>query len=121
MRPHVARHFHDNVYWGGLTYNSHPLALAAALATIGVYEEDGLIENARRMGEVMRTHHRDLMERHPSVGAARNIGLFGVLELVRDRATMQPMAAFNSTSEEMKAVGAYLDEHACSRSSGGTT
>src|ERR671931_268968 len=110
MRPHVARHFHDNVYWGGLTYNSHPLALAAALATIGVYEEDGLIENARRMGEVMRTHHRDLMERHPSVGAARNIGLFGVLELVRDRATMQPMAAFNSTSEEMKAVGAYLDE-----------
>jgi taurine--2-oxoglutarate transaminase len=111
MRPHVARHFHDNVYWGGLTYNSHPLALAAALATIGVYEEDGLIENARRMGEVMRTHHRDLMERHPSVGAARNIGLFGVLELVRDRATMQPMAAFNSTSEEMKAVGAYLDEH----------
>ena len=55
-RRHAARdrrHFKDKVFYGGLTYNSHPLACAAALATIEVYEEDNLIENARRMGAVM--------------------------------------------------------------------
>jgi taurine--2-oxoglutarate transaminase len=111
MRPHVAAHFDDHVYWGGLTYNSHPLALAAALATIRVYEEDGLIENSRKMGEVMRSHHDELRSKHPSVGLTRNIGLFGVLELVRNAKTMEPMAPFNGTSEEMKAVAAHLDQH----------
>jgi taurine--2-oxoglutarate transaminase len=111
MRPSVHRFFDDHVYWGGLTYNSHPLACAAALATIRVYEEDGLIERARKMGELMRAHHRRLMERHPSVGLVRNIGLFGALELVRSRETMEPFAPFNGTSEEMKAVARHLDEH----------
>jgi len=111
MRPHVAEHFDENVFWGGLTYNSHPLALAAALATLAVYEEDGLIENSRKMGEVMRRHHEELLAKHPSVGLVRSIGLFGVLELVRNRATMEPLAPFNGASEETKAVAAYLDEH----------
>ena len=111
MRPSVYEYFEDHVFWGGLTYNSHPLACAAALATIGVYEEDGLIEHAKKMGEVMARHHRQLYERHPSVGLVRNIGLFGIVELVRDRETMEPMAPFNGTSDEMKAVAGYLDEH----------
>jgi len=111
MRPHVAEHFETNAYYGGLTYNSHPLALAAALATIGVYEEDGLIENARKMGDVMRRHHTELTEKHPSVGAARNIGLFGILELIRDRTTLEPMAPFNGASDEMKAIDRYLLDH----------
>ncbi|MGQ0670391.1 MAG: aminotransferase class III-fold pyridoxal phosphate-dependent enzyme [Actinomycetota bacterium] len=108
MRPHIARHFEDNVFWAGLTYNSHPLACAAALATIRVYEEDGLIENSRKMGEVMRRHHQELLDKHSSVGLARNLGLFGVLELVRDPTTMEPMAPFNGTSEEMSAVNRFL-------------
>jgi taurine---2-oxoglutarate transaminase len=58
----------------------------------------------------MRRHHDQLRSRHPSVGLTRNIGLFGVLELVRDRTSMEPMAPFNGTSDEMKAVAAYLDE-----------
>jgi len=111
MRPHVAEHFETNAYYGGLTYNSHPLALAAALATIGVYEEDGLIENARKMGDVMRRHHAELTEKHPSVGNARNIGLFGILELIRDRTTLEPMAPFNGASDEMKAIDRYLLDH----------
>jgi taurine---2-oxoglutarate transaminase len=111
MRPHVAEHFETNAYFGGLTYNSHPLACASALATIAVYEEDGLIENARKMGEVMRRHHAELAERHPSVGAARNIGLFGVLELLRDRTTLEPMAPFNGASDEMKALERSLLDH----------
>src|SRR5438874_1135986 len=108
MRRHVAEQFEDRVYPGGLTYNSHPLGCAAALATIGVYEEDDLVAHSRRMGEVMRGHHEALAERHPSVGAFRNIGLFGILELVRDRSTMEPMAPFGGSSEEMKAVERHL-------------
>ena len=60
MRRQIADHFEKNVFYGGLTYNSHPLACAAALATIAVYEEDNLIENARRMGTVMRGLLEDL-------------------------------------------------------------
>ena len=85
MRRTIADHFRDNVFYGGLTYNSHPLACAAALATIAVYEEDGLIERAARMGEVMKQMLQDLAARHPSVGAVRSIGLFGIVELVRNR------------------------------------
>ena len=79
MRQHIADAFKDKVFYGGLTYNSHPMGCAAALATIAVYEEDGLIERAARMGEVMDRHHRELEAKHPSVGAGRNIGLFGIL------------------------------------------
>jgi taurine--2-oxoglutarate transaminase len=63
------------------------------------------------MGEVMRRHHVRLKEKHPSVGAHRNIGLFGILELVRDRETYEPLAPYNGTSDEMKAVGRYLRDN----------
>ena len=110
MRRKIADHFRDNVFYGGLTYNSHPLACAAALATIAVYEEDGLIERAARMGGVMKQLLQDLAARHPSVGAVRIIGLFGIVELVRNRKTMEPMAPFNGTSPEMQALGKHFRE-----------
>jgi taurine--2-oxoglutarate transaminase len=110
MRPKVASYFDDHVFYGGLTYNSHPLGCAAALGTIQAYEEDDMVGNSKRMGAVLAKHHRRLMERHPCVGAARSIGLFGALELVRDRKTMEPLAPFNGTSPEMKAIGAALLE-----------
>jgi len=111
MRPHIAEHFDRNMYYGGLTYSSHPVSLAASLATIRVYEEDGLIENAARMGGVLRQHHERLAAKHPSVGAHRSLGLFGILDLVRSRDPWTPMTPFNGTSDEMKAVGRYFREH----------
>jgi taurine--2-oxoglutarate transaminase len=110
MRRQIAEHFRDKVFYGGLTYNSHPMGCAAALATIHVYEEDGLIENARRMGAVMKELGAEMQRKHPSVGAVRSIGLFGIFELVRDRKTMQPMAPFNGTSDEMAALGRFFRE-----------
>ena len=110
MRQHVADHFKEKVFYGGLTYNSHTLACAAALATIQVYEDDKLLENARRMGALMKTLSADLQARHPSVGVVRSIGLFGIFELVRDRAKRQPLAPFNGTSDEMKALGRFFRE-----------
>ncbi|HEX7798249.1 MAG TPA: aminotransferase class III-fold pyridoxal phosphate-dependent enzyme [Vicinamibacterales bacterium] len=111
LRRPIADHFKSNVFYGGLTYNSHPLACAAALATIRVYEEDKLIDNARRMGAVMCGLMADLQARHPSVGAARSIGLFGLIELIRNRETRQPLAPFNGTSEEMAALSRFFREH----------
>ena len=110
MRHHIAQHFQDKVFYGGLTYNSHPMGCAAALATIHVYEEDGLIENARKMGAIMKELGAELQARHPSVGAVRSIGLFGIVELVRSRKTRQPMAPFNGTSDEMAALGRFFRE-----------
>jgi taurine---2-oxoglutarate transaminase len=110
MRHHIAQHFQDKVFYGGLTYNSHPMGCAAALATIRVYEEDNLLDNAKKMGAVMKGLGEDLQAKHPSVGAVRSIGLFGIVELIRSRKTRQPLAPFNGTSDEMAALGRFFRE-----------
>jgi taurine--2-oxoglutarate transaminase len=110
MRHHIAEVFESKMFYGGLTYSSHPVSLAAALATIRVYEEDDLIGNAARLGPVMRAHHERLAAKHPSVGAHRNIGLFGIIDLVRSQDPWTPMTDFNGTSDEMKAVSKSLRE-----------
>ena len=105
MRQKIADHFKDKVFYGGLTYGNHPVACATALATIAVYEEDRLIENAQRMGDLMTRLMREMSDKHPCVGATRNIGLFGIFELVKSRETMEPLAPFNGSSPEMAALG----------------
>jgi taurine---2-oxoglutarate transaminase len=110
MRRHVADHFREKVFQGGLTYNSHPMACAAALATIAVYEEDDLIANARRLGPAMTGLMEGLASRHPVVGAHRNLGLFGIVELVTNRTTNVPLAPFGGTSDEMKRLSALFRE-----------
>ncbi|MFL5775954.1 MAG: aminotransferase class III-fold pyridoxal phosphate-dependent enzyme, partial [Chloroflexota bacterium] len=111
MNHKIAEHFETTFYYGGLTYSSHAVSCAAALANIGVYEEDGLIENAARLDAVMRRHHEDLAARHPSVGAVRNLGLFGILDLVRSHNPWTPLTPFNGTSDEMKAIGRFFREN----------
>jgi taurine--2-oxoglutarate transaminase len=108
MRRSIADHFRDRVFAGGLTYNSHPLACAAALATIAVYEEDDLICRAAERGDLMKRLLAELAATHRSVGAVRSIGLFGLVELVRDRNTREPLAPFNGTSPEMAALAREL-------------
>lgn len=108
LRQAIADAFRDKPFPGGLTYSSHPVACAAALATIAVYEEDRLIDRARERGVLMAELLTDLAARHPSVGAVRSIGLFGVVELVRNRQTKEPMAPFNDTSPEMAALGTFF-------------
>jgi taurine--2-oxoglutarate transaminase len=108
IRRPIAEHFARTPFPGGLTYNSHPLACAAALATIAVMEEDRLVEKARVTGTVMAELLADLQARHPSVGAVRSIGLFGVVEIVRNRDRRTPMAPFNGTSPEMTELGKFF-------------
>ncbi len=81
LSDRIANHFRENVFWGGLTYNAHPMCLAAANAVIDVLLEEKLVENSAKMGEVMRGHMARLASKHPSVREHRNIGLFGIIEL----------------------------------------
>ncbi|MFM2105940.1 MAG: 4-aminobutyrate aminotransferase GabT [Chloroflexota bacterium] len=110
IRPHVAEAFEKKVFYGGLTYYAHAVSLAAADATLDIYTSDDLLGNARRLGVKMREHHEALARKHPSVGTHRNIGLFGIIELVRSRDPWTPLAGFNGTSDEMKAVQKSLRE-----------
>ena len=110
LRRRLADHFQQKVFYGGLTYNSHPLGCATALATIQVYEEDNLIQRAADMGCVMRRLLDELTAKHRCVGEARNIGLFGIVELVRDRESREPLAPFNGTSPEMQMLGKFFRE-----------
>ena len=110
IKPEIAAHFEENVFYGGLTYNSHPLSCAAAIAAIRVLEEDDLVGNAKRLDPLMRRHHEELMAKHPSVGRVRNIGLFGILELVKSRDTLEPLSPYNVVNETMQAVNKALLE-----------
>jgi taurine--2-oxoglutarate transaminase len=111
MRDEIAEYFNDKVYYGGLTYNSHPISLAAAIANINVMKEDRVVENAKKMGVILRHLLNDLGEKHPSVGEVRSIGLFSAIEVVKNRQTREPMAPYNGNSPEMTQVKQYLLEN----------
>ncbi len=97
----IAQKYDDTVLSLGLTYSAHPVSCAAALETIKIYEDDGLIENCREMEKYMNEQVAMLMQKHPSIGDWRNTGLLGCLELVKDRKTKEPFAPFNAKPEEM--------------------
>jgi len=107
MKPEIATAFDERAFESGLTYTSHPVSLAAAVANISVMREDQIVEHAAGMGPVLKRMLTDMGEAHPSVGEVRSIGLFGILELVKDRKTKEPMAPWNSSSPEMMALKKY--------------
>jgi taurine---2-oxoglutarate transaminase len=107
----IASYYDRNVYYGGLTYNAHPMSLAAAEACLQVMIDDDTMNHVQRCGRTMSELHAQMKEKHPSVGDVRSIGLFGALELVRNRRTKEPMAPFNATSPEMQRLVAYLREN----------
>ncbi|MFT4977859.1 MAG: taurine--2-oxoglutarate transaminase [Myxococcota bacterium] len=110
MRDDIAAHFDENVFWGGLTYNAHPFACSVAMAVLDVLEGEGMVDNAARMGEVMRAGMQDLKERHPSVRAYRQIGLFGMVDLQKDT-DGTPMAPYNGSHPAMDALNAFLRDN----------
>ncbi|MEU9400473.1 aspartate aminotransferase family protein [Streptomyces sp. NPDC048242] len=98
ISPEIADTFAMRAYPGGLTYSGHPLACAAAVATINVMEEEGIVENAKRLGEtVLRPALAALAERHPSVGEVRGTGMFWALDLIRDTETQEPLVPYNAS------------------------
>ena len=106
----IADHFRNNVFWGGLTYNSHPLGLATALAVIDVMEDEGLIENAARLEKVMRSEMDRLKAKHRSVREGRCIGLFGMIDVQRNSAGDR-IAPYNGSHPAMVELGAFFREN----------
>ena len=101
MSDRVAATFAERPYPGGLTYSGHPLACASAVASIGIFREEGVIEHARALGEdVIGPELRTLAEKHPSVGEVRGLGVFWALELVRNRETREPLVPFNAAGAD---------------------
>lgn len=111
MKPEIAAAFDEHAFESGLTYTSHPISLAAAVANIHAMREDKVVEHAAAMGGVLRRMLTDLGEAHPSVGEVRGIGLFGIIELVKDRNTKEPIAPWNGSSPEMVALRKYCLDH----------
>lgn len=110
MKDEISEFFNDRIYQGGLTYNGHPISLAAAIANIEVIHQDHLVAHTFKMGKELNQLLVNLGEEHPSIGDVRSIGLFGVIDLVRNRKTRKPMAPFNGSSEEITAIRKYMLE-----------
>lgn len=110
MKPEIAAAFNERVYEGGLTYNGHPISLAAAIAVIEVMQQDGLVDRSKAMGQVLAQMLEDLKQKHVCVGEVRSIGLFAAIELVKNRQTKEPMAPFGRNSPEMIALRRFLLE-----------
>lgn len=105
----IADHFRDNVFWGGLTYNAHALSLGTAEAVINVMRDEGLVENAARLGGVMRSEMDRLQAKHPSMKEGRNIGLFGMID-VQKNSKGEPAAPYNGASPAMTKLAGYFRE-----------
>jgi taurine--2-oxoglutarate transaminase len=110
----IADFFEDHTFWAGLTYSGHAMSCAAGIATLQVYEEDGLIDNTRQMERVMAQGLADLQARHPTVGDVRGLGLFWVIELVKDRHTREHLVPWGAKPSElgpMPALARHLRDH----------
>jgi taurine---2-oxoglutarate transaminase len=94
----------NRFFAGGLTYSGHVLGCAAAIASIEAFREEGIVENAAAMGEVLGSELQRLAERHPSIGEVRGKGLFWGIELVRDLETREPLVPFNASGEDLAPV-----------------
>ncbi|WP_251977784.1 aspartate aminotransferase family protein [Salinicola avicenniae] len=103
----ICRHFDDNMFYGGLTYSGHPLAMAAIVATLDAMQEEGVVENADRVGNgVLASGLRKLADKHAVIGETRGVGVFHALELVSDRETRAPLPP----AEMAKIKGAMVDK-----------
>ena len=104
----IAATFQERAYPGGLTYSGHPLACGSAVASINIFKEEGIVEHARALGtDVIGPELAKLADKHPSVGEVRGLGVFWALELVRDRATREPLVPFNAAGADAKPMAEF--------------
>ena len=105
----IVETFSTTVYPGGLTYSGHPLACAAAVATIQTMREDKIVDHAKEIGEsVLRPGLEALAIRHPVIGEVRGMGVFFALDLVSDRESKAPLAPYGGTSPAMAELAAAM-------------
>jgi taurine--2-oxoglutarate transaminase len=103
----IAEYFEDKMLWCGLTYSGHPLACAAGVATIEVYTQDGLLENANKVGKYLGKRLDAIKLNHASVGDVRYIGLFTAIEIVADKKTKKPIDPLTETGKFLRDNGLF--------------
>ncbi len=111
MKAEIADSFNDRVFQGGLTFNGHPLSLAAAIANIQVIQNDGLVERSAKMGSLMSDFLSAMADRHASIGEVRSLGLFAAIELVCNKTTKEPLAPYGRTSPVMETFRQGMLDH----------
>lgn len=84
----------DNPFPSGQTYAGHPLACASGVASLRAMQDEGVLENATKMGGLMRSELAEMAKHHPSIGDIRGKGLFNGIELVKYRDTREPLVPF---------------------------
>jgi taurine--2-oxoglutarate transaminase len=104
----IAQYFETHMLSAGLTYSGHPVSCAAAIANLAAYEEEHVFENVEKQGAYLINRLNAIKQNYSCVGDVRSIGLFCVIELVKNKATREPLAPFNGTSPEMGALATYL-------------
>jgi len=102
VRDKVAAHFQDNILYAGLTQFGNPVACASAIAAIKVYEEEGMIENSKKLGVYLLEQLEEIKANHPSVGDVRGLGLFAAIELVKDKTSREPLVPWSVRYYEEK-------------------
>ncbi|MDR1999758.1 MAG: aspartate aminotransferase family protein [Frankiaceae bacterium] len=111
ISPAIAASFADKPFPGGLTYSGHPLAAASAVASIRIFERDDIPGAARRLGaEVIGPRLEQMAQRHPSIGEVRGLGAFWAIELVRDRATHEPLVPYNASGAAAAPMNELMGE-----------
>ncbi|NNC23280.1 aspartate aminotransferase family protein [Salinisphaera sp. USBA-960] len=104
----IAHSFDHRPYPGGLTYSGHLLGCASVVASINIFREENIIENARMLGkDVIGPGLRELAERHPSIGEVRGLGVFWAVELVTDRQTRTPLVPFNAKGKDAQPMNDF--------------
>jgi len=104
----IAQYFETHMLSAGLTYSGHPVSCAAAIANLAAYEEEHVFENVEKQGAYLINRLNAIKQNYSCVGDVRSIGLFCIIELVKNKATREPLAPFNGTSPEMGALATYL-------------
>jgi taurine--2-oxoglutarate transaminase len=110
VRQHLSDWMKSNVFPGGLTYSGHPLACASGVASIRVYQRDGIVENAAARGEQLATRLQTMMDKYQVIGEVRGRGLFWGVELVNDRATREPFVPFNAKGPANQPMSRLMTE-----------
>ncbi|HEX4980802.1 MAG TPA: aminotransferase class III-fold pyridoxal phosphate-dependent enzyme, partial [Ilumatobacteraceae bacterium] len=88
----IARDWDTNVFPGGLTYSGHPLAMASIVGALDAMEDEGIVDNAARIGrDVLAPGLAELQAKHPIIGEVRGEGVFWALELVADPESREPL------------------------------
>lgn len=95
----IAKFFEDNSLGCGLTYSAHPMGCAAAVATLKEYKAQDIEGKVAKTGKVLAEILDGYVDKHACVGQVRHIGLFSAIELVKDKATKEPIVPFGKDPE----------------------